>query len=355
MIDIHQSMPNIIISKNQTVRKSIVRAIRDLVQVNNNNAKTNSSSSSESHETMPDIEKALPSGTTPYEKMQDDQANLIDELNQSTNSNCLLQVTDGMSNDNTITRKVKSMNHHLKQTLIDLDSSRRVKSLNDKKPFLVKMQPNDFHIIKQIGRGSFGDVFKVSKLTGTQTKGRIYAMKKLSKKTLKQKDRYRTMLERRLLTSICHPNIVNCHYAFQDTNDLYLILDYVPSGDMFSLLAYQFNENHVRFTTAQIVLALTHLHSHNILYRDLKPENILIDEHGNLKLTDFGLSKELSHPEEITHSFCGTVEYMAPEIIQKTGHGLSADFWSLGVLIYEMLFGTCRLGATAETVKRQCS
>jgi serine/threonine protein kinase len=270
--------------------------------------------------------------------MQDDQVNELDEINESGNSS-LLQVTDGMSNDNTIKRKVKSMNHHLKQTIIDLDASRRVKSLNDKKPFLVEMQPNDFKILKQIGRGSFGDVFKVQKMTGTQTKGNIYAMKKLSKKTLKQKDRYRTMLERRLLTSICHPNIVNCHYAFQDTNDLYLILDYVPSGDMFSLLAYQFNENHVRFTTAQIVLALTHLHSHNILYRDLKPENILIDEDGNLKLTDFGLSKELTNPDEITHSFCGTVEYMAPEIIQKTGHGLSADFWSLGVLIYEMLFG----------------
>merc|ERR1712127_291492 len=94
-----------------------------------------------------------------------------------------------------------------------------------------------------------------------------------------------------------------------------------------------------KFVCAELVLAITYLHRNCILYRDLKPENILIDENGHIKLTDFGLSKLLKHREEITGSFCGTVEYMAPEIVGKEGHGLAADYWSMGVLIYEMLFG----------------
>jgi len=164
-------------------------------------------------------------------------------------------------------------------------------------------------------------------------------MKILNKTSLKTKDRLRTVLERRILTSFNHPNLVNCHYAFQTTQDLYLILDFVAGGDLFSLLGFQFTEDQVKFVCAELVLAITYLHRNCILYRDLKPENILIDNDGHVKLTDFGLSKLLKHREEITQSFCGTVEYMAPEIVNKEGHGLAADYWSMGVLIYEMLFG----------------
>ena len=202
------------------------------------------------------------------------------------------------------------------------------------------MQPTDFRFIKQIGSGSFGEVYKVKKLTGSHTKGKIYAMKVLNKQRLKNKDRNRTILERHILTDLPHHSfVVNCHYAFQDKEDLYLILDYVPNGDLFALLSYEFSESQVRFVISQLVLALCHLHRNNIIYRDLKPENILLDEVGYIKLTDFGLSKQLAPGENISKSFCGTVEYMAPEVIRRSGHGTAADFWSVGVLIYEMLFG----------------
>jgi len=212
-------------------------------------------------------------------------------------------------------------------------------SMNQKETVLCSMTPSDFKQIKQIGKGSFGEVYQVQKLTGTKSKNQIYAMKILNKTSLKTKDRLRTVLERRILTSFTHPNLVNCHYAFQTTSDLYLILDYVSGGDLFSLLGFTFTEDQVKFVCAELVLAITYLHRNCILYRDLKPENILIDENGHIKLTDFGLSKLLKHREEITGSFCGTVEYMAPEIVGKEGHGLAADYWSMGVLIYEMLFG----------------
>ena len=165
-------------------------------------------------------------------------------------------------------------------------------------------------------------------------------MKVLTKQRLKNKDRLRTILERQILTDLAHHNfVVNCHWAFQDRDDLYLILDYVSNGDLFSLLNYEFTELQVSFIIAQLVLALTHLHRNNIIYRDLKPENILLDDQGYIKLTDFGLSKQLASSQETTNSFCGTVEYMAPEIIKREGHGTVTDFWSLGILIYEMLFG----------------
>lgn len=202
------------------------------------------------------------------------------------------------------------------------------------------MHPSEFKIIKQIGSGSFGDVYRVKKLSGRTSRGKIYAMKVLTKRRLKNKDRLRTILERQILTDLAHHNfVVNCHYAFQDKNDLYLILDYVSNGDLFGLLMYEFTEKQVSFVIAQLVLALTHLHRNNIIYRDLKPENILLDDVGYIKLTDFGLSKQLAPGQKLTDSFCGTVEYMAPEIIHKTGHGVTVDFWSTGILIYEMLFG----------------
>jgi len=243
-----------------------------------------------------------------------------------------------------LTKSIKThINHHNDQKSTIHHNNHFSKtprtSMNNKESVLCSMTPSDFQQIKQIGKGSFGEVYQVKKLTGTKSKGQIYAMKILNKTSLKTKDRLRTVLERRILTSFNHPNLVNCHYAFQTTSDLYLILDYVAGGDLFSLLGFTFTEDQVKFVCAELVLAITHLHRNCILYRDLKPENILIDESGHVKLTDFGLSKLLKHREEITGSFCGTVEYMAPEIVSKEGHGLAADYWSMGVLIYEMLFG----------------
>ncbi|XP_023962661.1 ribosomal protein S6 kinase alpha-3 isoform X3 [Trachemys scripta elegans] len=149
-------------------------------------------------------------------------------------------------------------------------------------------------------------------------------------------------MERDILVEVNHPFIVKLHYAFQTEGKLYLILDFLRGGDLFTRLSKEvmFTEEDVKFYLAELALALDHLHSLGIIYRDLKPENILLDEEGHIKLTDFGLSKESIDHEKKAYSFCGTVEYMAPEVVNRRGHTQSADWWSFGVLMFEMLTGT---------------
>uniref|UniRef100_A0A674AT89 non-specific serine/threonine protein kinase n=1 Tax=Salmo trutta TaxID=8032 RepID=A0A674AT89_SALTR len=204
-----------------------------------------------------------------------------------------------------------------------------------------KGDPRQFELRKVLGQGSFGKVFLVKKTTGPDT-GQLYAMKVLKKATLKVRDRVRTKMERDILVEVNHPFIVKLHYAFQTEGKLYLILDFLRGGDLFTRLSKEvmFTEEDVKFYLAELALALDHLHSLGIIYRDLKPENILLDEEGHIKLTDFGLSKESIDHENKAYSFCGTVEYMAPEVVNRRGHTTSADWWSYGVLMFEMLTGT---------------
>ncbi|EYC24673.1 hypothetical protein Y032_0013g2044 [Ancylostoma ceylanicum] len=203
-----------------------------------------------------------------------------------------------------------------------------------------KADARQFELLKVLGQGSFGKVFLVRKIRGRDT-GQIYAMKVLKKATLKVRDRLRTKMERNILAHISHPFIVKLHYAFQTEGKLYLILDFLRGGDLFTRLSKEvmFTEEDVKFYLAELTLALEHLHSLGIVYRDLKPENILLDADGHIKVTDFGLSKESIDNEKKTYSFCGTIEYMAPEVINRRGHSCAADFWSLGVLMFEMLTG----------------
>ncbi|XP_048458470.1 ribosomal protein S6 kinase alpha-3 isoform X8 [Rhincodon typus] len=184
-------------------------------------------------------------------------------------------------------------------------------------------------------------VFLVRKAQGSDA-GQLYAMKVLKKATLKVRDRVRTKMERDILVEVNHPFIVKLHYAFQTEGKLYLLLDFLRGGDLFTRLSKEvmFTEEDVKFYLAELALALDHLHSLGIIYRDLKPENILLDEQGHIKLTDFGLSKESIDHEKKAYSFCGTVEYMAPEVVNRRGHTQSADWWSFGVLMFEMLTGT---------------
>ncbi|KAK7877404.1 hypothetical protein WMY93_031891 [Mugilogobius chulae] len=177
-----------------------------------------------------------------------------------------------------------------------------------------KADPRQFELRKVLGQGSFGKVFLVKKVTGPDA-GQLYAMKVLKKATLKVRDRVRTKMERDILVEVNHPFIVKLHY-----------------GDVHG--------GGVKFYLAELALALDHLHGLGIIYRDLKPENILLDEEGHIKLTDFGLSKESIDHENKAYSFCGTVEYMAPEVVNRRGHTHSADWWSYGVLMFEMLTGT---------------
>uniref|UniRef100_A0A8D1JHG3 non-specific serine/threonine protein kinase n=1 Tax=Sus scrofa TaxID=9823 RepID=A0A8D1JHG3_PIG len=184
-------------------------------------------------------------------------------------------------------------------------------------------------------------VFLVRKVKGSDA-GQLYAMKVLKKATLKVRDRVRSKMERDILAEVNHPFIVKLHYAFQTEGKLYLILDFLRGGDLFTRLSKEvmFTEEDVKFYLAELALALDHLHGLGIIYRDLKPENILLDEEGHIKITDFGLSKEAIDHDKRAYSFCGTIEYMAPEVVNRRGHTQSADWWSFGVLMFEMLTGS---------------
>jgi len=201
-----------------------------------------------------------------------------------------------------------------------------------------KANVNQFELLRVLGQGSFGKVFLVRKIYGKDA-GSLYAMKVLKKATLKVRDRVRTKLERNILADVNHSFIVRLQYAFQTEGKLYLILDFLRGGDLFTRLSKEvmFTEDDVKFYLAELALALSHLHSVGIIYRDLKPENILLDSDGHIAVTDFGLCKEGF--EEKAFSFCGTVEYMAPEVVNRRGHDFTADWWSYGVLMYEMLTG----------------
>ena len=202
-----------------------------------------------------------------------------------------------------------------------------------------KASPSQFDLLKVIGQGSYGKVFLVKKNIG-KDKECLYAMKVLKKATLKVRDRIRTKTERNILTEVEHPFIVKLHYAFQTEGKVYLILDFMRGGDLYTRLSkeqcWKLKEVDVRFYAAELVLALGHLHKLGIIYRDLKSENLLLNADGHIALTDFGLSKENI---DRSYSVCGTWEYMAPEVICGKGYSYSVDWWSLGVLMYEMLVG----------------
>ncbi|XP_063242444.1 ribosomal protein S6 kinase beta-1 [Bacillus rossius redtenbacheri] len=216
-----------------------------------------------------------------------------------------------------------------------------------------KTGPQDFELRKVLGKGGYGKVFQVRKVTG-QDSGTIFAMKVLRKASIvrNQKDTAHTKAERNILEAVKHPFIVDLIYAFQTGGKLYLILEYLSGGELFMHLEREgiFLEDTACFYLSEIILALEHLHVQGIIYRDLKPENILLDAHGHVKLTDFGLCKEHIQEGIVTHTFCGTIEYMAPEILTRSGHGKAVDWWSLGALMYDMLTGAPPF--TAENRKR---
>lgn len=201
---------------------------------------------------------------------------------------------------------------------------------------------NDFQILKLIGKGTFGQVYQVKK----KDTERIYAMKVLSKKVIIQKKEVaHTLGERNILVRTAmaaSPFIVGLKFSFQTPTDLYFVTDYMSGGELFWHLQREgrFQEARAKFYIAELILALQHLHDYDIVYRDLKPENILLDANGHIALCDFGLSKANLTQNDTTNTFCGTTEYLAPEVLlDEQGYTKMVDFWSLGVLVFEMCCG----------------
>uniref|UniRef100_A0A3B4ULE8 Serine/threonine-protein kinase Sgk1 n=2 Tax=Seriola TaxID=8160 RepID=A0A3B4ULE8_SERDU len=200
-------------------------------------------------------------------------------------------------------------------------------------------KPTDFDFLKVIGKGSFGKVF----LAKWKHDEKYYAVKVLQKKViLNRKEQKHIMAERNvLLKNVKHPFLVGLHYSFQTADKLYFVLDFINGGELFFHLQKErtFPEPRAKFYIAEMASALGYLHSLTIVYRDLKPENILLDQEGHIVLTDFGLCKEGISQTDTTTTFCGTPEYLAPEVLRKQPYDNTVDWWCLGSVLYEMLFG----------------
>ncbi|KAL7719440.1 non-specific serine/threonine protein kinase [Entamoeba marina] len=195
-----------------------------------------------------------------------------------------------------------------------------------------KPKLEDFETLKLIGKGTYGKVMLVKKIDTEK----IYAMKILDKRSVIETNEIEhTMAEREVLGSIDNPFIVQMHYSFQSENKLYFVMDFVNGGELFYHLQNErrFSIARSKFYSAEILIALEHLHQHGVIYRDLKPENVLLTAEGHICLTDFGLSKTgMAAEDEKTGTFCGTAAYLAPEIF-------AVDWWSFGILTYEMMVG----------------
>lgn len=200
-----------------------------------------------------------------------------------------------------------------------------------------KIGPNNFICLALLGQGSFGEVYLVNKKYINE----YYAMKVLDKKIELQIIFKYSMNERNILSIINFPFIVKLNYAFQTREKLFLLLDYCPGGDLSKQLQIQtrFSEAKAKFYICEIALALGELHKHDIIFRDLKPDNIVIDKTGHAMLTDFGLSKEGVDNKRIAKSFCGSVAYLAPEMLNRTGQGKAVNWYLIGVVFFEMLVG----------------
>ncbi|XP_065052422.1 RAC-gamma serine/threonine-protein kinase-like [Rhopilema esculentum] len=196
----------------------------------------------------------------------------------------------------------------------------------------------DFEMMKVLGKGTFGKVM----LGKDKKSGEIFAIKILKKEVILQKDEVEhTLTENRVLQSAKHPFLTQLRFSFQTKDRLCFVMEYVNGGELFFHLSRErvFSEERSRFYGAEITCAVKYLHERNIVYRDLKLENLLLDAEGHIKITDFGLCKEDISFGDTTKTFCGTPEYLAPEVLEDNDYGRSVDWWGFGVVLYEMLCG----------------
>ena len=273
---------------------------------------------------------------------KDNSCNIYNDINNNKN------ITIINNNNNSSDNEYKNDNsiHYQKTNALIFVNEITNLSQNEKKESgtifskhkdIKKVTLNDFKILKVLGRGTLGKVCLVQyKLTQ-----KYYAMKIMKKDViLEQGQVTNTLLEKKILQNLNYQFLVGMDFCFQTQERIYFVMNFIRGGELFKHLkdCKFFPEEKAKFYSAIIGLALEYLHTHGIVYRDIKPDNILIDEDGYLKLADFGMAKMLKDQER-AFSLCGTPEYFAPEIITREGHNKAADWWSYGILLYEMLYG----------------
>ena len=352
-------------SKNQNIKKTVTSKLAkpkskfanntkyifsDSIDANNNNA-TNSTKTEEKNKNKEKIVKnvlkknnkiALETTEKLIPKFQEkmNKKNLNNKYNKIKN-------TDNSLINNCNLTKI-SYGHKKKNILLDsLNGSKIVnKTLDDNIPskfdlntsLREKINQSNFVCLAQLGKGSFGEVYLVQKI---DTK-KEYAMKVLRKdKIIGQNLLKYAIAERNVLSLSNNPFIVKLYYSFQSSTKLFLVIEYCPNGDLSKhlLIEKRFSEKRAKFYLCEVLLALEDLHKRDIIFRDLKPDNVVLDEDGHCKLTDFGLSKEGVTDNFYAQSFCGSIAYLAPEMLKRQGHGKAVDWYLLGVLFYEMLVG----------------
>nr|QCW06540.1 serine/threonine kinase AKT [Pinctada imbricata] len=225
---------------------------------------------------------------------------------------------------------IRSVAEDLKGTEEDLSD----KKVTDKK----KVTLEDFEFLKVLGKGTFGKVI----LCKEKATNHLYAIKILKKQVIVAKDEVaHTLTENRVLQTTRHPFLTQLKYSFQTPDRLCFVMEYVNGGELFFHLSREriFSEDRTRFYGAEIISALGYLHENNIVYRDLKLENLLLDKDGHIKIADFGLCKEEMYYGASTKTFCGTPEYLAPEVLEDNDYGRAVDWWGIGVVMYEMMCG----------------
>lgn len=201
-----------------------------------------------------------------------------------------------------------------------------------------KMTLDDFHLLKVLGKGTFGKVM----LAKFKKTGEVVALKILKKEVIVAKDEVaHTLTENRVLRTMVHPFLTELKYSFQTKERLIFVMEYVNGGELFFHLSKErvFSEDRSRFYASEIILAVKYLHEKKVIYRDLKLENLLLDSEGHIKIADFGLCKEDVSHGATTKTFCGTPEYLAPEVLEDSDYGPAVDWWGVGVVMYEMLCG----------------
>lgn len=194
-----------------------------------------------------------------------------------------------------------------------------------------------FEIISVIGRGFYGKVM----LCKRKDTNELFAIKSIHKNFLVERNKVAiAFTERNTLSMIKHPFIISLKFTFQSPSKVYFGLEYAPGGDLFYHLRNMknFTLHDVRIYVAELALALDSLHKIGVVYRDMKPENIVLDELGHVKLVDFGFSKLIN--DDPTSTVCGSAEYLAPEVVERKSYGMEIDWWALGAIAYEMVYGS---------------